>query len=95
MTQPTLFDGSTFSPSLDSARLTGLLLRVREALRDGQWWTLADLVASCGGSEAGVSARLRDLRKPRFGGHKIEGRRVDIIGGKAGLWEYRMVNDGN
>jgi len=39
-----------------------------------------------GGSEASVSARLRDLRKAKFGAHTIERQRVS-----AGLFRYRMV----
>lgn len=100
MTQPTLFEmgtpdmrprfgGATFDPALDEVRLTGLLERVREAMANGAWWTLAALVEKCGGSEAGVSARLRDLRKIRFGAHTIERRRCG-----SGLWEYRMVSNG-
>lgn len=85
--QPFDFDGRTFSPTLDGARLAGQLQRVREIMRDGRWHTLRCLAAQTGGSEAGVSARIRDLRKPRFGAHAIERRRV----ADSGLYEYRMV----
>jgi hypothetical protein len=38
-------------------------------------------------TETGISARLRDLRKPKFGGYVVESkRRYD-----GGLWEYRLV----
>ncbi len=38
-------------------------------------------------TETGISARLRDLRKPKFGGYVVESkRRFD-----GGLWEYRLV----
>ena len=46
-----------------------------------------DVVA--GGSEAGISARLRDLRKEKFGGYSIERKRSD-----EGLWWYRMERKG-
>jgi hypothetical protein len=52
---------------------------------DHQWHTLADL-ATTGDPEASVSARLRDLRKPKFGGFHIERRYVS-----AGLWAYRLL----
>lgn len=81
------FDGVTYAPEHDCDRLSGQLARVRESLADGQWWTLARLAGVVGGSEAGVSARLRDLRKPRFGAHVILRRRVAE---GAGMWEYRM-----
>ena len=79
------FDGNeTYSPELDCARLTGQLAAVYEATRDGRWHTLSHLARAAGASEASVSARLRDLRKPRFGAHQIERKRVD-----GGLYVYR------
>jgi len=84
--RPRKFDGETFNLNLDGERLATLLWRVRQFMVDGQWRTLAAIKLACGGSEASCSARLRDLRKLRFGGHKIERRRI-----AEGLWEYRMV----
>jgi hypothetical protein len=78
------FDGPDVSES-DRERLNSQLWRVYRLMRDGQWRTLAEVARSVGGSEAGVSARLRDLRKERFGGNQVERRRV-----AGGLWEYRM-----
>jgi hypothetical protein len=86
MTALTLFDGITYDPALDGPRLRTQLHRVRAALANGAWWTLRGLADQCGGSEAGVSARLRDLRKRRHGCHRISRRRLD-----GGLWAYRMV----
>lgn len=83
------FDGSTINPSLDDARLRSLLARVEALMRDGQWRTLAEISAATGGSEASVSARLRDLRKAKFGGHTVDRRRRGEP--EAGLWEYRLV----
>ena len=79
------FDGSTYDPTQDRARLTGQLLGVYQCLRNGSWYTLRNLSLSTGGSEASVSARLRDLRKDKFGGWLIDRRRVD-----GGLYEYRL-----
>jgi hypothetical protein len=86
---PPRFDGVTFEPEHDGERLSGQLARTFEAMRDGQWRTLAELAAIVGGSEAGVSARCRDLRKTKFGCHTVERRRR----GEAarGLFEYRLI----
>ena len=82
------FDGDTHNPKMDCARLTTQLDRVREAMQDGVYRTLAELSALTPGSEASLSARLRDLRKPRFGGHAVHRRRRV---GQHGTHEYRLV----
>jgi hypothetical protein len=81
------FDGRTYDPPLDKARLVTMLDRVRTLMGDAKWRTLSEITAAVGGSEAGVSARLRDLRKPRFGAHAVYRRRR---AGHNGLWEYRV-----
>jgi hypothetical protein len=81
------FDGATFDARLDSARLTGQLLAVHQTMKDGQWRTLSEILAIIGsGAESSVSARLRDLRKAKFGGYRVERRRR----GSGGTWEYRV-----
>lgn len=80
------FDGKTYDPSKDHKRLRGQLGRVHGLMRDGEWRTLRRIANGCGGSEASVSARLRDLRKPKYGSHVVERRRVS-----GGLYEYRLV----
>lgn len=86
------FDGATFDAKQDWPRLMSQLDLVRSALRPGDWYTLRDLVRIAGGSEASVSARVRDLRKLKFGAHRIERRRRRP---GAGTWEYRMVTEGS
>ena len=81
----THFDGETFDPFRDGDRLTSQLNRVRDVLFDGNWHTLQELNERCGGTTASVSARVRDLRKKRFGEYNVERRCV-----RAGLWEYRL-----
>ena len=81
------FDGATFDPNLDQERLTRQLGRVFELMRDAHWRTLDEIQAFAGGSEAAVSARLRDLRKPKFGGYQVERRRR----GSGGTFEYRVL----
>ena len=83
------FSGATYSPALDQQRLETLLARVFELMKDGRWRTLVEIREACGGSEASISARLRDYRKPEHGGHVMEGRRRE--GAASGVWEYRVL----
>ncbi|HXH23438.1 MAG TPA: hypothetical protein VNN10_15570 [Dehalococcoidia bacterium] len=84
---PALFrDGRTFNYERDAQRLNAQHQRVLAVMLDGQWHTLSEISQRTGDPEASVSARLRDLRKPRFGGYVVERRHVSH-----GLWEYRLV----
>lgn len=87
------FDGVTYNPAIDHDRLTTMLTRTAHCLLEREWWTLHGLAKRVSGlgdpkassaSEAGVSARLRDLRKAKFAGVEIDRARV-----KGGLWHYR------
>jgi hypothetical protein len=80
------FDGETYDPELDKHRLAAQLQAVRAAMLDGNWRTLAWISGRVGAPEASVSARLRDLRKPRFGAYVVERRRLE-----RGLHEYRVL----
>ena len=80
------FDGATFEPKRDLERLRGQLLRVFELMKDGRFRTLDTIASVAGGSVASVSARLRDLRKDKFGGHVVNRERRDN-----GLFEYQLV----
>lgn len=79
-------DGSTYNHARDGIRLHKQHNRVFSLMRDGKWRTLAEIAVHTRDPEASVSARLRDLRKPRFGAHTIERRRVSD-----GLHEYRLL----
>jgi hypothetical protein len=83
------FDGGTYRRPYDHERLSGQLKRVHDVMADGAWRTLAQLAAAVAAPEASVSARLRDLRKPEFGGFHVEHRREGAPG--SGLWSYRLV----
>lgn len=61
-----------------------LLARVEWFLLQG-WAGLLGLTHSAGGSEASVSARIRELRRL---GRRVEKRRLP---GKAQVWQYRIV----
>lgn len=90
---PYTFDGETYNKHIDGNRLTSQFDRVHGLMLDGQWRTLGEIAEAISyppydqASEAGVSARLRDLRKPRFGGYEVERRRRH----GAGLYEYRLI----
>lgn len=74
-----------YDSALDEKRLISLRDRVRNLLLDGKQRSLGDIVAAVGGSEAGVSARIRELRTDFK--YDIQKRRV----GDSGLWVYWMV----
>ncbi len=83
------FDGITYDPKLDYQRLSGQLKRVFGVMVKGGWHTLAEIAQQTGDqSEAAISARLRDLRKSKFGGFEVERRRRGAA--KKGLWEYHL-----
>lgn len=79
-------DGDTYESQRDKVRLNEQQLRVFEAMQDGAWRTLGEISEATGDPEASVSARLRDLRKPKFGGFTVERRYVG-----QGLWAYRLL----
>lgn len=79
-------DGSTYVHQRDGQRLASQHHRVLAILRDGREHTLSELHALTGDPEASVSARIRDLRKPRFGSYLIERTYV-----RRGLHTYRLI----
>ncbi len=89
---PTLFelppcpDGATFDRAKDGERLDTQHKRVLALMSDGRWRTLADIAEVVPGLTTALSARVRDLRKPKFGGHNVEIERV-----KGGLNKYRVT----
>ena len=82
----THFNGSDYVPQRDDTRLTAQLLRVKNFIKDGAWYTLNTIAEATGDPAPSVSAQLRHLRKERFGAHTIEKK---YIGG--GLYLYRMA----
>ena len=87
-TVPARFDGVTYEPALDRTRLTAQVKIVWALMLDRRWRSLHEIHQQCGAPEASISARLRDLRKTRFGGHMVNRRRRTI---EAGTWEYQLV----
>jgi hypothetical protein len=85
------FDGGTFDEAKDGNRLRKQLLAVWVVMYDKQWRTLKQLSKEVDAPEASVSARLRDFRKPKFGGHTVE--RLRVPNGN-GLHLYRLLTRG-
>ncbi len=83
------FDGRTYDHRIDGRRLKGQLQIIREYMlaRAWQWVALDELERVTGYPGGSISARIRDLRKPKFGGYEVEGRRRKPQGG---TWEYRV-----
>lgn len=86
------FDGETYEPSTDKARLTGQLKAVYNVMSDGEWRSLIQISQLAGMKlnkyvpDSSASARLRDLRKDKFGGYEIERKSMGN-----GIFHYRMV----
>lgn len=80
------FGGSTYNPERDFERLSGLLSKVYDLMSDGVERSLKQIANATGGTEASVSARLRDLRKEQYGSHVVERRHVEN-----GFYLYRLV----
>lgn len=78
-------DGVSFDRKRDGARLNKQAQEVFNVMADGRWHTLSDISGKTNHPEASVSARLRDLRKPKFGGFTVERQALS-----KGLWQYRM-----
>ena len=89
MTTPMWFDGDTYEPEFDQERLATQMGRVWLALREGEWLSLGELADRVDAPEASVSARLRDLRKRRFGNHEVARRHRGERG--SGLFEYQLI----
>lgn len=80
------FDGATFDPSRDASRLSAQLDAVRELMLDGCWRTLGEIRDALNlPPDAAVGTRVRDLRKPQFGGYIVDPQYVS-----RGVWRYRV-----
>lgn len=85
-----VFDGAVYDHDRDNVRLTGQLNRVFEYMKDGKWRTLNEIAEATDAPHASVSSRLRDFRKPKFGGYEVE---REYIG--KGLYQYRLLVNSN
>lgn len=88
---PPVAEGFTYEPEADKERISTLQQAVIDCMTDGNWRTLAEIRNAIGkGSEAGISARIRDMRKSRCGSHIVERRRR--LDKSQGLFEYRVAS---
>ena len=55
---------------------------------DGGWMSLREIADLTNYGEASISAQIRNLRKPRFGGYVVLKRRRGAV--TSGAWEYRI-----
>lgn len=83
------FDGKTYEPEQDKERLTSAMARVYAFLSDGLWHTLREIAEAGKCSEAAASARIRDLRKPKFK-ERYPCQGVETQRAAGGLFVYRM-----
>ena len=60
---------------------------MRIAARQGKWLTVSELAKQVDGHEQTISARIRDLRKPSYGGNEVFSRRRQ---GGNGEFEYLL-----
>ena len=85
----TEFDGVTYNHKFDYARLNKQAQNVYRLMCDGKWRTLQEISDAVKAPQASVSARLRDLRKPKFGGFLVNRRARGMR--EKGLFEYQVV----
>lgn len=78
-------DGATYDAARDYAALNAQMGRVFHEMKDGAWHTLRELAILTDDSEASISARLRDLRKEKFGAWTVE-RKCE----PGRVWWYRL-----
>ena len=81
-----VFNGPDCDPGRDDERLTSQSIRIFDLMIDGQWRTLRQIANVTGDPESSVSAQLRHLRKPRFGGHVVKRKHI-----KNGLNQYQLL----
>ncbi len=89
------FDGVTYEPKFDATRLRGEMARVYNVMKHGYWRSICEIRGEIHDrfhkldSETGISARLRDLRKAKFGSHTVNRRRRGEA--SRGIWEYQLL----
>ena len=92
-----IFAGAAYVPSLDKARLSVQIERIRSYMLGVEWRTLREIKAALENvyapavfPESSISAQLRNLRKPGFSYRRPRRRRAGVRGPGAGIWEYLL-----
>ena len=80
------FDGSDYVQERDNYRLGTQLAKIYNLMKDGQFRTLSQIEQVTGEPQASISAQLRHLRKPRFGGHSVNKKHQG-----QGLYKYQLI----
>lgn len=80
------FYGEVYEETRDKSRLSKQLVRVRDAMLDGEWRTFGEISLITSDPEPSISAQLRHLRRPELGGYDVDKRKLPC-----GLWEYRVT----
>lgn len=80
------FGGSTYDPKKDYGRLAYQSRTIFDLMKDGRWRTLSEIAEETGFPMQSVSARLRDFRKEKFGGHTVNRQNLS-----AGLHQYQLI----
>lgn len=83
-------DGETFDRTRDLDRLDNAMGRIFNLMKDGRWYTLAELATAGECSEACASARFRDLSKDKFRGPEANWK-TDKRHLSRGVWQYRLL----
>jgi len=80
------FDGDDYQHERDFIRLKKQADRIYRFVADSEWKTLREISVATGAPEASVSACLRHLRKPKYGGHTVEKKYAG-----SGVYQYRVI----
>lgn len=90
-------DETPYDPTKDRARLGGMRLRIFDAMLQENGLTPAELESHVHGQQTSISAQMRDLRKPHFGGHTVLKRKRTGYGIKKDVtlvYEYVLIPQG-
>lgn len=74
---------------------TSMREQIRRVLSDGRWHTGLELAHRIGRKHysTGIAAKIRDLRKPEYGGYVIESEKDVKESRRTGMqvWRFRML----
>ena len=77
--------------AVDFTRFATQREKVLACLRLGGAWTVPEIIRKIGGgTETGISARVRELRNPKYGGHDV--RSGARQGAARGVYEYWLAD---
>jgi len=93
-----IFGGAAYEPSLDRARLSVQVERIRGFMLGVEWRSLREIKIALENihaptlfPEASISAQLRNLKKPPYFYRLMKRRRVGIHGAGGGIWEDKLL----